>query len=78
MGLGYRFEAYTPAADRRLGYYAMPLLWGDDVIGWANASVTNGAVRVTPGFTAAAPRGRDFRQAFDAEIARLTAFLQPR
>ncbi len=74
----YRFEAYTPAADRRLGYYAMPLLWGDDVIGWANASVTNGAVRVTPGFTAAAPRGRDFRQAFDAEIARLTAFLQPR
>jgi uncharacterized protein YcaQ len=74
----YRFEAYTPAADRRLGYYAMPLLWGDDVIGWANASVTNCTVQVTPGFTAAAPKGRDFRQAFDAEVARLTAFLQPR
>jgi uncharacterized protein YcaQ len=74
----YRFEAYTPAADRRLGYYAMPLLWGDDVIGWANASVTNGTLQVLPGFTHAAPKGRDFRQAFDAEIARLTAFLQPR
>ena len=23
----YRFEAYTPAADRKLGYYAMPLLF---------------------------------------------------
>jgi uncharacterized protein YcaQ len=22
----YRFEAYTPAAKRKLGYYAMPLL----------------------------------------------------
>ena len=23
----YRFEAYTPAAKRKLGYYALPLLW---------------------------------------------------
>lgn len=74
----YRFEAYTPAADRRLGYYAMPLLWGAQVIGWANASVTKGAVDVVPGFTATAPKGRDFRQAFDAEVERLTAFLRPR
>jgi hypothetical protein len=74
----YRFEAYTPAADRRLGYYAMPLLWGEQVIGWANAAATNGTVQVVPGFTHAAPKGRDFRQAFDAEVARLTTFLQPR
>ena len=74
----YRFEAYTPAAERRLGYYAMPLLWGEHVIGWANASVTNGAVQVTPGFRDAAPKGRDFRDALAAEIARLTTFLQPR
>jgi uncharacterized protein YcaQ len=25
----YRFEAYTPARDRKLGYYALPLLWHD-------------------------------------------------
>ena len=74
----YRFEAYTPPADRRLGYYAMPLLWGEQVIGWANASVTNGTVNVTQGFTGAAPKGRDFRAALDAEIGRLTTFLQPR
>jgi uncharacterized protein YcaQ len=26
-GWAYRFEAYTPAAKRKLGYYALPLLW---------------------------------------------------
>jgi uncharacterized protein YcaQ len=76
-GWDYRFEAYTPAAARRLGYYAMPLLWGAEVVGWVNASVTKGTVDVAPGFVEARPKGRDFRDAFDAEVARLTAFLQP-
>src|SRR5437660_10421687 len=35
-GWPYRLEAYTPPPKRRFGYYAMPLLWGDRVIGWAN------------------------------------------
>jgi uncharacterized protein YcaQ len=42
-GWDYRFEAYTPAEKRVRGYYAMPLLWGDRVIGWANVSITRGA-----------------------------------
>ena len=33
-GWAYRFEAYTPASKRKLGYYALPLLWDDQVIGW--------------------------------------------
>ncbi len=37
-GWDYRFEAYTPPSKRRFGYYALPLLWRDDVIGWANAA----------------------------------------
>jgi uncharacterized protein len=73
----YRFEAYTPPSDRRLGYYALPLLWGEQVIGWANAAVANGALQVTPGFVGAAPKGGDFRRALDEEIARLEAFLLP-
>src|SRR5206468_11883238 len=38
-GWAYRFEAYTPPSRRVMGHYAMPMLWGDMVIGWANVSV---------------------------------------
>lgn len=38
-GWAYRFEAYTPPAKRLRGYYAMPMLWSESVIGWANAQV---------------------------------------
>ena len=41
-GWAYRFEAYTPVPKRKLGYYALPLLWRDRVIGWANVSVKDG------------------------------------
>jgi uncharacterized protein len=72
----YRFEAYTPVAKRRWGYYALPLLWRDRVIGWASASVTGRAITVDVGYVAGqAPRARGFRQALAAERARLAAFL---
>jgi uncharacterized protein YcaQ len=74
-GWPYRFEAYTPPAKRRLGYYAMPLLWGDKVIGWVNAATAETGVQIEPGFVAARPKGRDFARAFDAEVARLGEFL---
>ena len=38
-GWAYRFEAYTPAPKRERGYYAMPLMWQGEVIGWGNLSV---------------------------------------
>src|SRR6185295_16125440 len=41
-GWVYRLECYTPAVKHKLGYYAMPLLWRDRVIGWANLSVKEG------------------------------------
>jgi uncharacterized protein YcaQ len=75
----YRFEAYTPVAKRVRGYYALPLLWGDAVIGWANASVSGerGTLEVQTGYVSGqAPRARDFRRELDAEIARLEAFLR--
>ena len=39
-GWAYRFEAYTPAPQRTRGYYALPLLWRDEVVGWGNLNVT--------------------------------------
>ncbi|HWI12328.1 MAG TPA: crosslink repair DNA glycosylase YcaQ family protein [Burkholderiaceae bacterium] len=75
-GWAYRFEAYTPAPKRKLGYYALPLLWHERVIGWANAGVTDGALRCSFGYTAGrAPRDAGFRAALADELERLRVFL---
>jgi uncharacterized protein YcaQ len=75
-GWAYRFEAYTPVPKRKLGYYALPLLWRDRVIGWANVAVKDGTLRPEIGYVAARPpRDRAFRRALDEEINRLRTFL---
>jgi uncharacterized protein YcaQ len=75
-GWAYRFEAYTPAPKRRLGYYALPLLYRDRVIGWGNASVKDGELQIDLGFVdSAAPRDRSFKRELDAERQRLREFL---
>jgi uncharacterized protein YcaQ len=71
----YRFEAYTPVPKRKLGYYALPLLWRDRVIGWGNVSVKDGALRPEIGYVASPPRERAFRRALDDEQDRLREFL---
>ena len=77
-GWAYRFEAYTPAPKRRLGYYALPLLWRDAVIGWANVSAGDGALQAAFGYVGGrAPREAAFRLAQEAELERLRSFLQP-
>ncbi len=75
-GWAYRFEAYTPASKRKLGYYALPLLWRDRVIGWANAAVDEGALDVELGYVSGkAPAEAAFRRALDEELERLRSFL---
>lgn len=74
-GWAYRFEAYTPPAKRQRGYYALPLLWRDDVIGWANVAVERGRLDVDVGFAGRKPRDAVFRRELDAEIARMASFL---
>jgi uncharacterized protein YcaQ len=71
----YRFEAYTPPAKRVRGYYAMPLLWRNRVIGWANVSAAGRELKVDVGFVESRPRERMFRSELDAEIARMETFL---
>jgi uncharacterized protein YcaQ len=78
-GWPYRFEAYTPLAKRRFGYYALPLLWRGRVVGWANLAYQDGELAAELGFTAGrAPRERAFPRALDAELARVRAFLSDR
>lgn len=77
-GWTYRFEAYTPAPKRQLGYYALPLLWGERVIGWANIANAPRGPTATFGHTSGrAPRDAAYRRSLDAEMARLARFLTP-
>jgi hypothetical protein len=72
----YRFEAYTPPSKRKLGYYALPLLWRDRVVGWGNLSVVEGALRSTFGYVdRTAPRDAVFNAGLEAELARIHLFL---
>ena len=78
-GWRYRFEAYTPQPQRKLGYYALPLLWKADVVGWVNVSGRGDALSIAPGFVAGrSPSGPAFRRAFRAESERLRVFLAGR
>jgi uncharacterized protein len=73
----YRFEAYTPAPKRKLGYYALPLLWHERVIGWGNLSVAGGRLNADFGYTDGhAPRNPAFRAGLDHELNGLRAFLK--
>jgi uncharacterized protein len=75
-GWPYRFEAYTPAPKRVRGYYALPLLWRDQVIGWGNISIADGALTADLGYvTGKAPREAAFKRALAEELERMRVFL---
>jgi uncharacterized protein YcaQ len=76
-GWAYRFEAYTPAPKRKLGYYALPLLWNDTVIGWGNLAVVAGTLRTSFGYVdGKPPPSATFQRGLEAELERLRAFLR--
>jgi uncharacterized protein YcaQ len=75
-GWPYRFEAYTPARQRKRGYYALPLLWRDEVVGWANVAVRDGRVSCDCGYASGRPpRDPAFRDALREDLDRMRVFL---
>ena len=75
-GWPYRFEAYTPVAKRKLGYYALPLLWRDRV--WAGA-IYRWLMAADGHFgyaDAGLPATRVFQAGLDAEIESINCFLR--
>ncbi|MFX1682158.1 crosslink repair DNA glycosylase YcaQ family protein [Mitsuaria sp. CC2] len=74
-GWAYRFEAYTPAAKRTRGHYALPMLWGDRMIGWANLKVEGGTLVPDLGFIDKRPRDAVFRAALDEAYDEMARFL---
>jgi uncharacterized protein YcaQ len=72
----YQLEMYKPVASRRWGYYAVPILYGDRLVGKLDAAadrkagvLTVNAVHEDVPFTA------DMADAINAEIAGLAAWL---
>lgn len=74
-GWAYRFEAYTPAAQRVRGHYALPLLWRDAVVGWANLKVQDGRLQPELGFVGPRPAEAGFQAALDTELQDFSRFL---
>ena len=71
----YRFEAYTPAPKRQLGYYALPLLWRERVVGWANVATRDGRLLPEVGFFGPRIADAAFVSAVDDELQRMHDFL---
>jgi uncharacterized protein YcaQ len=72
----YQLEMYKPVASRRWGYYALPILYGDELVGKLDAAadrkagvLTVNAVHEDVPFTA------EMADAINAEIAGLAAWL---
>jgi len=75
-GWQYRFEAYTPPSQRRFGYYALPVLWRDRVIGWGNVSLREGVLKSNFGYAkGSAPRDRVYARELNAELDRFRSFM---
>jgi len=75
-GWEYRFEAYTPVTKRLRGYYALPVLWRDEVIGWANVAADGDDINADLGYVASQPRDRAFQRELRSELARMRRFLR--
>ena len=75
-GWEYKLEAYVPAHKRRMGHYAMPMLWGERMLGWANLKVVDGRLRYELGFAGFRPRGSAFQLALDEALQQMQKFLK--
>lgn len=82
-GWPYRFEAYTPTARRQWGYYALPMLWRGQVMGWANLNVDEGVLQAECGFVELPDASRPqalhkdpaFEPALMSELSDMARFL---
>lgn len=74
-GWEYKFEAYVPAHKRRMGHYAMPMLWGEKMLGWANLKVVDGQLRHELGFAGPRPNGKAFERALEEALHHMQSFL---
>jgi uncharacterized protein len=72
----YQLEMYKPAAKRRWGYYALPILYGDRLVGKLDATADRkGGALTVNAIHRDVPFTADMSEAVSAEIASLAAWL---
>ncbi len=72
----YQLEMYKPPAKRRWGYYALPILYGDQLVGKLDATADRKAgVLTVNAVHQDIPFTKEMSAAIDAEIASLAAWL---
>ena len=72
----YQLEMYKPVAKRRWGYYALPILYGDQLVGKLDATADRKAgVLTVNAVHQDIPFTKEMSVAIDAEIASLAAWL---
>jgi uncharacterized protein YcaQ len=74
FGFSHRLEIYTPKAKRRWGYFVLPILHGDRLIGRADLRLDRRAGRlIAPAIhrEEGAPRGKTIASAIRRELERL-------
>jgi uncharacterized protein YcaQ len=78
FGFDFRFEAFVPAAQRRHGYYVMPLLEGERLVGRIDPKLHRAADRLevrSVRWEAGVRPSRRRRAALDAAVGRLAALV---
>ena len=72
----YQLEMYKPAAKRRWGYWAMPILYGDRLVGKLDATADRDGRRArVDAVHEDEPFSAERRAAVDAELESLAAWL---
>lgn len=75
-GWEYKLEAYMPSHKRRMGHYALPMQWGEEMLGWANLKVVDGRLQHELGFAGPRPRSSAFQLALDEALQQMQEFLK--
>ncbi|MVN85952.1 winged helix-turn-helix domain-containing protein [Deinococcus sp. HMF7620] len=75
QGWTYRFEAYTPAPKRVMGYYALPVFQAERAVGWANLQVKGETLQAEVGLVPGVRRTATFVRGLTRELERYRTFL---